>query len=183
VIPEETKTFEGRHGESQYITVALPFKDGYKLGLELAGLMTPILGGAAGALFGVASIDDQMDFGGAVSEIGRLPQRLLELGDDRLVKRILARTYRIEDNKKRNLREDNELTNAFAGNYSELIAVMWWVLGVNYAPFGMGDNPALEELRSKLSKLLSVDSLNALIPGIEETSSESTEDPSAAESA
>lgn len=183
MLAQETKDFEGRYGTRSYITVALPFNQGYKLSLELIGLMTPVLGGAAGALFGVASIDDQADFGGAVKEIGRLPQRILALDDDDLIKRIFARTYRIVDGKKRPLRDDNELTEAFAGNYGEFGRVLWWVLGVNYAPFGTVDSPALDELRSKLSTWLSLDSLNALIPSIEETQSESTDNPGAAESA
>lgn len=191
MLKAQSKTFDSRDREGEpcsveYLTEPLPFSEGYKLGLELAGVMTPILGSAAGSLFGVDSIDDDVSFEAAGKELGRLPQRLLELGDWRLIGRILAKTCQIHGGKKGGyLSSDMELTKAFAGgNYGECGKVIWWVLGVNYAPFGTDAESALGGLLEKLRGLVSLDSLTALaMQGSDDEQNPSSSALSAAEGA
>jgi hypothetical protein len=190
MLKPQRETFDSRdrNGEPcsvEYMTEPLPFSEGYKLGLELAGVMTPILGSAAGSLFGVDSVDDEVSFTEAGAELGRLPQRLLELGDWRLIGRILAKTCQIHDGKKSGyLSSDLELTKAFAGgNYGEAAKVLWWVLGVNYAPFGMDAESAWGGLLEKLRGLVSLDSLTALMATSDEEPSKSSSALSVAEDA
>lgn len=166
----------GRDGTVHYVTYALPFKDAYKLGLQLAGVLSPVLGGAAGSLFGVESIDDELDLGAATKALGDIPQKLLELGDDELIKRVFARTRRVVqvDGKDipQKLYTDEGLTEAYAGgNYVEMFKALWWVLGVNYAPFGMDAPGALSALWAKLQGMLMTDSLMGSSPTTETKSS------------
>ena len=190
MLKPQRKTFDSRDRSGdpcsvEYMTEPLPFSEGYKLGLELAGVMTPILGSAAGSLFGVDSVDDEVSFEAAGAELGRLPQRLLELGDWKLIGRILAKTCQIDGGKKGGyLSSDVELSKAFAGgNYAELFRVVWWVLGVNYAPFGMDGESALGGLLEKLRGLVSLDSLTALMATSDDEPNKNSSAPSAEEGA
>jgi hypothetical protein len=163
--------------------------EGYQLGLELAGLLTPVLGSAAASLFGVESIDDQVDLNSAAKELGQLPQRLLSLDagkpeKERLVFRLMAKTRRVADGKNGvYLNTNMALSQAYAGgNYGEFFRAVWWVLTINYAPFGTEGRGVMETLREMLQKLLGNFNLMASVSEIMPTQDENSSGADAAAS-
>lgn len=176
---------EGRDGPAQYCTHPLAFGEAYTLGLELAGVLTPVLGGAAAAMFGLDQDveDDTVDLTPAAAAVANIPHHLLELGGPELIKRIFAYTTRtVEGKKAQKLKLETSLTAAYTGgNFAEMFRALWWVLRINYGPFGMGDgvdwSGLSRKLRSWLSEVSSQDSetpssepkpSSSLLPGEDE---------------
>lgn len=149
---------KGRDGQTSYFTVKLPFGRAYRLGLQLAGVLMPVFGPAAAALFGLDGSEDEeeVNFAPALENLADIPQHLLDLGGEEFIMEIFADTVRLgPDGKKQILRTEEGLTDAYSGgNFGELFRAIWWVLRVNYGPFGMDDKSDFLALWSKLRQRL-----------------------------
>ncbi len=164
--PFAETTIKGRDGPVKYYTHPLAFGEAYTLGLELAGVLTPVLGGAAAGFFGLDQDidDDTIDLTAATAAIANIPHHLLELGGPEVIRRIFAYTTRVpEGERPQKLKHETNLTKAYTGgNFLEMFRALWWVLRVNYGPFGTAAGVDWSELsrkaRSWLKEVSSQDS-------------------------
>jgi hypothetical protein len=161
--PFAETTINGRDGPARYYTHPLAFGEAYTLGLELAGVLTPVLGGAAGALFGLDQDveDETIDLTPAAQAIANIPHHLLDLGGPEIIRRIFAYTTRkVEGEKPQKLKLEANLTLAYTGgNFAEMFKALWWVLRINYGPFGTAGGVDWSGLSRKLRTWLSEVSL------------------------
>ncbi len=65
-----------------------------------------------------------------------MPRLVAEHGGSKLVARLLAKTQRVCDGKRRPLSDPEWRTEAYSGgNWVEFYAAIRWVFDVNYGPF------------------------------------------------
>ena len=167
-VPRETVLTDSQGAEFTYNSAPLPFRKAMKLGLQLSQLLAPVLGEGAAVMFGGESggtgdpMDDKLDLSRVPAALERVPMQIMELGDTDLIQRIFADTVRFTprpsdpDGKpmRMEMGREDALTLAYSGgNWAEFGQAIWWVLQVNYLPFGMEGSGGLEKLSAMLSRL------------------------------
>jgi hypothetical protein len=118
----ETTILDMHGKEQRYFTVPLPFDEAFDLKADLASLV-------AGPL---AAMSDS----GSLADLADVPRLIAEKGGSKLVARLLAKTQRVCDGKRRPLSDPEWRTEAYSGgNWVEFYSAVRWVFDVNYGPF------------------------------------------------
>jgi hypothetical protein len=167
--------------DHRYETVPLRFDDQINLKLELAEIfsdslieLSPIVGQALAKLFGDFDFDDaglididwesafkSIDWSRLPAAVKQLPQGVAAHGGAELIARLFAETvvYVPQDNgkpKKLHLSDSRNRDEVWSGgiNQREFYRAFWWILQVNYSPFGTGGSGTFGELWEKLKASL-----------------------------
>lgn len=125
------------HDQTYYVT-PLPAGEG----IDLSVTLMKILGGPLGALFGLIAgkgLDTEIDGKALSKAIGGIPTAILASGGSVLAQRVLRGTKRLD--KSTGIPVDVSapaiFDTVYARNYSELMAILWAVVDLNYGPFSV----------------------------------------------